>query len=114
LEGGSSESNIEYLDVRASGAGTALKAFSNVARFQTDEFVMISPTITIIAGGYDTTLNNVTHIKVDWGNRIVAKTNEGIQEMSLIDFVMVAGGVSKEALDSIPRITKEQFYDLTT
>jgi hypothetical protein len=112
--GGSAEggSNVEYLDVRASGAGAALKAISNVARFQTDEFVMISPTTMIIAGGYDTTLNNVTHIKVDWGNRIVVKTNEGIQEMSLIDFVMVECGIPKEALDSIPRITKEQFYDL--
>lgn len=110
--GGESASTIEYLDVRDSGAGTALKAFSNVARLQLDEFVMILPTITIIAGGYDTNLNNVTHIKVDWGNRIVAKTNEGIQEMSLIDFVMVAGGVSKEQLDSIPRITKEEFYNL--
>ena len=110
--GGESASNVEYLDVRDSGAGAALKAFSNVARLQLDEFVMILPTITIIAGDYDTNLNNITHIKVDWGSRIVAKTNEGIQEMSLIDFVMVAGGVSKEQLDSIPRLTKEQFYTL--
>lgn len=106
--GGTDESSIEYLDV------SGLDSFSlntiGVAAITVKGIVDGQPDIVPI-------LLWSGNIGIPVALSVNFSTLVGIQEMggliSIKDFLLLQG-VTNEQIDSIPRITKEQFYDLTT
>lgn len=134
--GGTSESNIEYLDVSGLGDIRMLKTLL----LQSSYLVKIPQTITIdtsegnmtgtftlnrgiapsaswgISAGrfrqgtdnYHQTEEAVTACSLDFGIPIITETMQ-----TTLGEMCVMVGFTQEQLDAIPRITKEQFYDLS-
>ena len=115
LGGGTSESSIEYLDVRG---------VSGVVRGQVLTYCIavnayISNFEATMAGFslYGAKLmqedveDSVRAVSIDMSAPVVMSTGGNKQEV-LIKDALLANGVSQADIDAIPRITKEQFYTL--
>lgn len=116
--GGSGEaaSTMEYLDV--SGLSNAQKA--NLILYGIYLRGFIPSNNIFMAGvtyapfyeiGGDT--KDVTHIAIMLDEDIIMSIGETPQSMKIKQAVMQNNAFTQEELDSIPRITKEQFYSLT-
>lgn len=121
--GGTDEGIIEYLDV--SGIGdtnenlrNGLVLFADIVKSKNDEGTLVGACLTGIQTIFGFSSNNVTTcvaVAVDFSRHIKGKINDGTElDMSIYDLLIMTGVAASEQLDSIPRITKEQFYDLTT
>ena len=100
LGGGTSESNIEYLDVRGADGKEALIMYSACAKLQVDEAAVIYP--VAVAIGYTDAIVAVAVLP----DVKMADMSNPRGEMATVRELF------GESLDAIPRITKEQFYSL--
>ena len=118
--GGTSESNIEYLDV--SGLGETNKSLRNalvlladIVKSKNEEGTFVGACLSGIQMVCGVTTNNATTcvaVAVDFSRHLKGKGNEGAVDMSIAELIIMMVGTSQEQLDSIPRLTKEQFYTL--
>ena len=106
--GGESASTIEYLDVSgfpAEIAESVFLMFSILAKYNTDGYG------TIIATPFLTKNINIEKqfkaVMIDFTIQIVE-----MGEIGTIKNALIAQGLTQADLDAIPRLTKEQFYDL--
>lgn len=119
--GGTSESNIEYLDVSGlgdtnQGLRNALVAVADIVKSKNEDGTFVGACllgIQLLTG----VANNATTcvaVAVDLSRHIKGESNEagGAFDMSIAEILIMAASVTQEQLDSIPRITKEQFYTL--
>lgn len=110
-DGGSSSeesSTIEYLDVSELDFSVvgALKGFGLELRVITDEGVIVSGTYCgSLFSGTDAA------VSIDFNKEIIYNS----RKVTVLDTLIESsgGGVNKEYFDSIPRITKEEFYSLS-
>jgi hypothetical protein len=104
--GGTSESNIEYLDVSGFPAEVEplFLMFSILAKYSTEYG-------TVIATPFMTANINVGKqfkaVMIDFTTQICEMGHIGT-----IKDALIAQGITQADLDSIPRITKEEFYTL--
>lgn len=108
--GGTSESNIEYLDVSGLMEEFPLlcKMFftgAYSAKGVVGDTVWICSPYMFLYQGIEA---NIEFVAIDMNQLISLGTDSGTLKEALTD-----GGYTQEQLDSIPRITKEQFYDLS-
>ncbi len=104
--GGNAEaSNIEYLDVSELNFSvvSALKGFGLELRMITDEGIIVSGTYcgSLFSG-------SEVAVSIDFNKEIIYNS----RKITVLDVLIESsgGGINKEYFDSIPRITKEQFY----
>ena len=119
ISGGSgceSGSNIEYLDVTNVQADGWITILLMCSLFVKQEVKLgensansVFPTLQSQAMRGD--LMGVNQFAIDLNALVALSMNGIVQTMTVAEFVMEAGA-TQEQLDSIPRITKEQFYDL--
>lgn len=106
-DSGGEASTIEYLDVRESTSTVvaALKGFGLELRVITDEGVIVLGTF----GSYLFKCREVA-VSIDFNKEIIYNS----RKVTVLDALIESsgGGVDKNYFDSIPRITKEQFYSL--
>lgn len=118
---GESASTIEYLDV--SGLGdtnqslrNALVAVADIVKSKNEDGTFVGACllgIQLLTG----VTNNATTcvaVAVDLSRHIKGKSIEagGALDMSIAEILIMMTSITQELLDSIPRITKEQFYTL--
>lgn len=106
--GGTGESNIEYLDVSEveDTVKRLLFTFSSYVKLTGASGVTIMCTGMAMAEG--ATYESADFVEIDFS--ALAFTSEKVEGGSIKDFILWTGINT----DSLPRITKEQFYDLTT
>lgn len=106
--GGADESSIEYLDVRGVEdiTKTLLFTFSTYVKLTAANGVTIMGVGMAMVEG--ATYENADFIAIDFS--ALAFTSENLEGGTIKEFISLTGINT----DSIPRITKEQFYDLTT
>lgn len=117
--GGVSESSIEYLDVSGLDneyyfLGLVLSAIYVKAKISNGELEG-SEVIGMNMAHFSqmsTNFRDVKSICIDLTSIISQKTGDEVQSMTVEDMLVSGGSVTKEQLDSIPRLTKEQFYTL--
>lgn len=119
--GGESASTIEYLDVRGTGdtnenLRNGLILFADIVKSKNDEGTFVGACLTGIQTLFGFSSNNATTcvaVAVDFSRHLKGKMNDGTElDMSIYDILIMMGTAASEELDSIPRITKEQFYSL--
>lgn len=122
--GGSGEgggSNIEYLDVSGVQEGQLrnfLVAFASTLNIEITEGGLAGAKMTGVTWGYlDLMLDSAVNpnwakaISIDFTTNIIQE--QGGQQMAMtIREIMTILGLNQAEIDAIPRITKEQFYDL--
>lgn len=107
MGGGTAESNIEYLDVSGYPAEGAmfLSTYSILCRVSGNAAEGVLTTAILMQ---NPTAYSIKYVAIDFSLEIT----EGSMKASIKD-ALTANGLTQEDLDSIPRITKEQFYDLS-
>lgn len=119
--GGTSESSIEYLDMRGIGdtnvnLRNGLVVFADIVKSKNEEGTYVGVCLYGIQTIFGFSNNNATTsvaVAVDFSRHIKGKMNGGQElDMSIYDLLIMMGTATSEELDSIPRITKEQFYTL--
>jgi hypothetical protein len=100
------ESNIEYLDVSGLGVEekTSLAGFAGLLCKVAPDGLIATPIAALVSGDQvnPTKISGMSAIMVDLSLEIYVFG----QKMTIQEFV------GNELLDSIPRLTKEQFYNL--
>ena len=121
--GGTNESSIEYLDVSGVQEGQLrnfLVAFASTLNIEITEGGLVGAKMTGVTWGYlDLMLDSAVNpnwakaISIDFTTNIIQE--QGGQQMAMtIREIMTILGLNQADIDAIPRLTKEQFYDLTT
>lgn len=114
--GGEVASTIEYLDVSGLSDSSLefFVLFSPLCKVITDDGIIAVGTTFDGIGtmiGYTTTNNNIVKaVGVDLTQRCYFKKGDELIIMSLTELLTTMVGVSQAEIDSIPRITKEEFY----
>ena len=112
--GESGGSTLEYLDVRGIGdLRPALGILAGMVKSSVNEGTYVGTTLMGIQEmfGSANTFSTVVAVAIDFTKPI--RGRRGGQEIDmLIADLLIMRGIPKEELDAIPRITKEQFYDL--
>lgn len=105
--GSGDDSNIEYLDVSGSANSVlnGLKAFGLELRLITDGGVIV---LSTYCNNFFT--GNAVAVSIDFNKEIIYNS----RKLTVLDAIIEnsGGSVNKDSFDSIPRITKEQFYSL--
>lgn len=117
---GGGGSSIEYLDV--SGLGdtneilrNALVLFADIVKSKNEEGTFVGVCLCGIQLLFGATTNNATTcmaVAVDLSRHIKGKGNGGEIASSIAEILIMMTSASQEQLDSIPRLTKEEFYAL--
>ena len=117
---GGGGSSIEYLDV--SGLGdtneilrNALVLFADIVKSKNEEGTFVGVCLYGIQSLFGATTNNATTcmaVAVDLSRHIKGKGNGGEIASSIAEILIMMTSASQEQLDSIPRLTKEEFYAL--
>lgn len=120
--GEESASTIEYLDVRGLGdtnesLKNGLVILADIVKSKNEEGTFVGACLSGIQMMFGVTSNNATTcvaVAVDFSRHIKAIINKEGQviEMSIFDLLVTMAGATAEQLDAIPRITKEEFYNL--
>ena len=112
--GSGEASTIEYLDVsemtdEMSNKKLSLIFLSYLTKYVNNNIVTISGggSLFVVANNNDAQLNGVVAIAIDFNAKIVL---EGNTFKTILEYL--SDSFSQEELDSIPRITKEEFYNL--
>ncbi|MBP3496799.1 MAG: hypothetical protein J6K33_03085 [Alistipes sp.] len=118
--GGTSESNIEYLDVSGLGDESYFPALQQVSVYVKGKISngqMEGLEVTGVTMGMfalmTADIRDVKAVSVDFTSIVSQKMGNEVQSMTVENMLVSNGNVTKEQLDAIPRITKEQFYDLS-
>lgn len=112
--GGSGESggsNVEYLDLSGEGIiESAVSAFAWLAKAYLEGMTVIAPLQVLIDEGVIGVGKYPSAVMID----LSAKLSLGDGFISIKELIVAQGhGIVTEAdIDAIPRLTKEQFYDL--
>ena len=120
--GGESASTIEYLDLSEVGETNeilrnGLVLTADIVKSKNAKGTYVGLCLTGIQSIFGISSNNATTcvaVAVDFSRHIKAIGNEEGQvlETSIFDLLVMVGDITAEQLDSIPRITKEEFYKL--
>ena len=100
-------STIEYLDLR----GQSLNLINAVMAFAIQAKANISPNelrITYMYTASDVTFDNIVECSIDFNGYVY---NKQVGLKNVCDFLSMAN-ITQEQLDAIPRISKEEFYNL--
>lgn len=111
--GGTSESNIEYLDVSGGGVvDGGVATFAWLAKAYYEGVTIIAPLQVMVDEGIIGGGKRPSAVMIDFS----AKLSLGNGFMSVKELLVAQGGgiITEADIDAIPRITKEQFYDLNT
>ena len=119
--GSESASNVEYLDI--SGVSetneylrNGLVLFADIVKSKNEEGTYVGVCLNGIKEIFGISNNNITTcvaVAADFSRHIKGKINGGPElEMSIYDLLIKRETATAEELDAIPRLTKEQFYDL--
>lgn len=113
------ESSIEYLDVSGLGAINAylrqiLVQFADFVKIKTESSSGVGVSLDgmgMLFGGVDDTA--CVAIAIDFSRHVKGRSSVRELDASIFDLLTTETNISTaEQLDSIPRITKEQFYNL--
>lgn len=118
--GGSGESGgstIEYLDVSGLEVSllTIIIGFAPLCKVNNNGTMAVGAPfygLRFFTGELSTKATHVKAIGIDLSQRFDIKDGDGAMNVSLIDFLTMMDVATQADIDSIPRITKEQFYDL--
>lgn len=118
--GGTSESNIEYLDVSGLGDESYFPALQQVSVYvkgkisngQMEGLEVTGVTMGMLAM-MTADIRDAKAVCIDFASIISQKMGDEVHSMTVENVLVSSGNVTKEQLDAIPRITKEQFYDLS-
>ena len=112
-------SNIEYLDVSGlenedcfAGllqASVSLKAKISNGLMEGIEVVGITMAMFAMM---NSNIRDVKSVCIDFTSIVSQKMSGVVESMTVEDMLVSGGSVTKEQLDAIPRLTKEQFYSL--
>lgn len=112
--GGSGEgggSNIEYLDVSGMEDKTVVFEWATSARLVIPQYaIIVSPVGRLVETLKNVGYDCVKAIGVDTSSIVAMRQGEDVVSMTMAEYISMSG--NSELFDSIPRITKEQFYDL--
>lgn len=92
-----------------------LVTFADIVKSKNEEGTFVGVCLTGIQMLFGISTNNVTTcvaVAVDFSRRIKGKGSDEEIGMSIAEILIMMVGATQEQLDSIPRITKEQFYTL--
>lgn len=109
--GAGTESTMEYLDV--SGRGMAAQVsmpFAYLWKGPMLEKMGIFPAVLLYSTNKDA-LDSISQIAIDFSTKM-NKSAGSTEIMSTKDAIMSLYSITEEELAAIPRITKEQFYNL--
>lgn len=112
-DNGGDSSSIEYLDItNAASHKEVLLQHSLQANVNSAELKMIAPSLAVYGMLNDLNGNYTSlYIEIDFNSKIYAI--QGVEKMEYpIGEYLAMAGISQSKLDAIPRITKEQFYNL--
>lgn len=115
VNGGGSASSIEYIDV--SGADNLVKKsltqYACYVKGHIEDYDALVAGMTLYALNVITPspINAVSAIAIDFSNVVVMKMGDTIQSMTILQAVL-QNGATQADIDSLPRITKEEFYAL--
>lgn len=113
--GGTDESSIEYLDVSGGdfaeypASKVSLIFASSATRIKGEGYLNIIPSAVLLTYQDEVSIADVKAFKIDMNEMFLLTNAEPITIKEELEEYY-----GKEYLASIPRITKEQFYDLTT
>jgi hypothetical protein len=112
----SGESDIEYLDITNAPSEGWLSILLTCSLFVKQEVKLgensansVFPTFQSQTMRGD--LMGVNQLAIDLNALVALSVNGIVQTMTVAEF-LTGAGATQEQLDAIPRITKEQFYDL--
>lgn len=109
--GGESDSNIEYLDVSGDGtAEIAVTTFAWLAKAYSEGMTVIGPLIAMIDEGVIGGEKKPSAVMIDLSAKLYL--GNGLISIKEVLLEQAHGLISEADIDSIPRLTKEQFYDL--
>lgn len=112
-ESGGEASSIEYLDITNVANNKELLLQNSLqANVNSTEFKMIGPSLAIYGILNDLNGNYASlYIEIDFNSKIYIIRGVEKVEHTVGEYLVMAG-IYQSTLDSIPRITKEQFYSL--
>ena len=115
--GESGGSTIEYLDVSGMQESllTIIARFAPLCKINKDgEMAVGAPYygLMLFTGELSTRITHVKAIGIDLSQRFDIKKGTNAMNVTLIDYLTMMGIATQADIDAIPRITKEQFYDL--
>lgn len=112
--GGSGEgggSTIEYLDVSGLEDKTVVFEWATSARLVIPQYaIIVSPVGRLVETLKNVGYDYVKAIGVDTSSIVAMRQGEDVVSVTMAEYISMAG--NSELFDSIPRITKEQFYSL--
>ena len=109
---GESASNMEYFQYGV-GNVAALSMYAQYIKFTAMDGMIksiapYSPQAAALISQFE---GEILAFGLDFNERIKLKSNVEENDISILES-LAQNGVTKEDIDAIPRITKEQFYDL--
>jgi hypothetical protein len=114
--GGESGSNVEYLDIR--GAGVVRRALLigladsiNYASVDKKYVGLNSEALRSLAG-VDVAVTDCLAVSIDFSRKTKIIEGDIVFDGTLMDVLLTMNIITQADLDSIPRLTKEQFYSL--
>lgn len=115
--GGESGSNVEYLDMtNVTSFESWMLTMLMASLFVKQQITLGGATInsvlpTFLSQSMRGDLLGVTQFAIDF-KATIALSRDGMEQTRTVADFLISNGVTQEKLDAIPRITKEQFYDL--
>ena len=119
--GESGGSTIEYLDVSGvaetnENLRNGLVMFADIVKSKNEEGTYVGVCLYGIQTIFGFSNNNATTsvaVAVDFSRHIKGKMNGGQElDMSIYDLLIMMGTATAEELDALPRLKKEEFYNL--
>lgn len=110
---GEGDSNIEYFAYNKE-VSTLIEcaAFAQYIKAEVEgQTTFVTPFSMAMAEMMAASRAEVVAFGIDFNDRMVMKQGDMLQEYTILDSIM-QNGVSREEIESLPRITKEEFYSL--
>ena len=113
--GGEGDSNIEYLDVSGVSPGLRAALVQNciyLKGFIEQYGMYVTGTTYYSYNAIKGDVDDISQIAIALKDGIIISTGSAISSQTFEENVKQNVGVTQEQLDTIPRITKEEFYNL--
>jgi hypothetical protein len=105
------EGNIEYLDVSGVEDKTIVFEWATSARLVIPQYAtIVSPVGRLVETIKNVGYGYVEAIGVDTSSMVAMRQGEDALSMTMAEYISMTG--NSELFDTLPRITKEQFYSL--
>lgn len=109
--GGTDKSSIEYLDVSGVEDKTIVFEWATSARLVIPQYaIIVSPVGRLVETLKNVGYDYVKAIGVDTSSIVAMLQGEDTVSLTMTEYISMTG--NSELFDSLPRLTKEQFYNL--